>query len=354
MQTGKEKMKRNLTEQTLPELEELLASMGEPRFRAAQIYRWIHRGVQRFDEMSDLPRALRERLEKEASVSSLTLLKVLTSARDGTRKFLFGLEGGGSVETVLMAYRHGHSVCISSQAGCRMGCAFCASGILGLRRDLTAGEMLEQVLQAGRSAEKRVSHVVVMGTGEPFDNYDSLSRFLRRLHDPQGLNMSYRSITVSTCGLVPVIARFAGDFPQVNLAVSLHAPEDELRSRILPVNRSYPIGALLEACRDYSRRTGRRVTFEYALIRGINDSPDHADRLLRLLRGSLSHVNLIALNPVRETGMEGTARKEAERFRERLEKGGVPATLRRELGSDIAAACGQLRLGEEAPGSGFA
>ncbi len=338
-------MKKNLTNMNLKELERFIADIGEQKFRARQIYKWISSGAESFEEMTDLSKNLRQKLEEVATVRTLELLKVQESVGDHTRKFLFALEDGNTIETVFMKYKYGNSVCISSQAGCRMGCTFCASGIGGLKRNLTAGEMLEQVLSASRQTGEKINHVVVMGTGEPFDNYLNLAQFLELIHDPEGLNISYRNITVSTCGIVPMISRFAQDFPQVNLAISLHAPEDSLRSRTMPVNRSYPIDQLIQACREYGRKTGRRITFEYALVKGVNDSLAHADRLSDLLRGMLCHVNLIPLNEVRETGLHGTDRETAERFRARLEKRGIPATIRRELGTDIAAACGQLRLG---------
>jgi 23S rRNA (adenine2503-C2)-methyltransferase len=338
-------VKKNLTNMTLKELERFITEIGEQKFRARQIYKWINSGAESFEEMTDLSKGLRQKLEEVAVVRSLKLAKVQESATDYTKKFLFELEDGNTIETVFMKYKHGNSLCISSQAGCRMGCTFCASGIGGLKRNLTGGEMMEQVLSVSRSTGERISHIVVMGTGEPFDNYLNLTQFLELIHEPEGLHISYRNITVSTCGIVPMISRFAHDFPQVNLAVSLHAPEDALRSRTMPINRSYPLDQLVKACRDYGQKTGRRITFEYALVKGVNDSLSHADRLSDLLRGILCHVNLIPLNPVREAGMQGTDRETAERFRARLEKRGIPATIRRELGTDIAAACGQLRLG---------
>lgn len=338
-------MKKNLTNMSLVELELFITNLGEQKFRAKQIYKWINAGAATFDEMTDLSKNLRELLEDNAVVRSLQLVKVQESEADYTKKFLFSLEDGNTIETVFMKYKHGNSICISSQVGCRMGCSFCASGMGGLQRNLAAGEMLEQVLTVSGYVKERISHIVVMGTGEPFDNYLNLAQFLELVHSPEGLNIGYRNITVSTCGVIPMISRFAIDFPQVNLAVSLHAPNNQLREKTMPVNKSYPIGDLIKACANYVEKTGRRITFEYALVKGVNDSLSHADQLSDLLRGILCHVNLIPLNEVRESGYRGTDRETAERFRSRLEKRGIPATIRRELGGDIAAACGQLRRG---------
>ena len=252
---------------------------------------------------------------------------------------------GVSVEAVFMKYKYGNSICISSQAGCRMGCVFCASGMNGLERDLTAGEMYGEVLAVERETGEKISHIVVMGTGEPFDNYVNLSKFIRIINHPKGRNLGMRNITVSTCGLIPVIDRFGDDFPQVNLAISLHAADSSERSEIMPVNRAYPLDELIEACRRYTEKTGRRITFEYTLIRGVNDDNAHLDKLVKLLQGMLCHVNLIPLNEVREKKYRAGTRERAQEFSAALEKRGIPATVRRELGSDIDAACGQLRLG---------
>jgi 23S rRNA (adenine2503-C2)-methyltransferase len=254
------------------------------------------------------------------------------------------MKDGKAVEAVFMKYKYGNSVCISSQAGRRMGCAFCASGMNGLERDLTAGEMYGEILAMEKATGEKISHLVVMGTGEPFDNYENLSKFIRIMNDPSGKNLGMRNITVSTCGLIPVIDRFGDDFPQVNLAISLHAADSEERSEIMPVNRAYPLADLIEACRRYTEKTGRRITFEYTLIHGVNDDRGHLDKLVSLLHGMLCHVNLIPLNAVKEKGFVPGTRERAEEFRDALEKRGIPATVRRELGSDIDAACGQLRL----------
>ena len=341
----------NLKDLPLQELENYMTGLGEPKFRAKQIFKWLYGdvcgrpgGVSSFDEMRNLPRPLREKLGERAGLGILTPLQVQTSRQDGTRKYLFGLEDGNAIESVFMKYKYGNSICISSQAGCRMGCRFCASGMDGLRRNLTPGEMTGQLLAAERDTGEKINHVVVMGTGEPFDNYENLSVFLRLLHAPEGLNLSMRNITVSSCGIIPGIQRFAEDFPQVNLAISLHAPNDEIRSSMMPVSRAYSMEALLAACRDYTKKTSRRITFEYTLVKGVNDQPGHAQELANRLKGMLCHVNLIPLNTVKESGLGTTDRKTAMDFQAALEKKGITATIRRELGDDIDGACGQLRL----------
>ena len=336
----------NLKDLQLAELENFIKELGEPKFRAKQVFQWMYRdgGVTDWDQMNNVPKSLRSKLAEEASLGILKPIQVQVSRLDGTRKYLFELEDGNAIESVFMKYKYGNSICVSSQAGCCMGCKFCASGMDGLVRDLTPGEIIGQLLAAEKDTGERINHVVVMGTGEPFDNYDNLASFIRLLHDPNGLNLSLRNITVSTCGLVPGIERFAEDFPQVNLAISLHAPNDEIRGRTMPVSKAYPMPQLLQACRSYAEKTGRRVTFEYTLIKGVNDQPEHAEELVQRLRGMLCHVNLIPLNTVKESGFDTTAKKDAERFRMQLESKGIPATIRRELGDDIDGACGQLRL----------
>ncbi len=342
----------NLKDMTAAELSGFLETLGEKKFRGKQIYHQMYNGAASFEEMSDLPAALREKLsgmEKmgEISLNSMEVARVQASATDGTRKYLFRLNDGNKIESVFMKYSYGNSICVSSQAGCRMGCRFCASTIGGLCRNLTPGEIIDQILSVQRDTGERINHVVVMGTGEPFDNYENLSAFIRLANSKEGLALGMRNITVSTCGLVPRIRQFAQDFPQVNLAVSLHAPNDEIRSSMMPVNDSYDMSVLLPACREYTKATNRRITFEYALVSGVNDSMQRADELAGVLRGMLCHVNLIPLNKVTESGLTGSTRPEAKKFMERLEKHGIPATIRRELGSDIDAACGQLRLGRE-------
>lgn len=335
----------NLRDMELPALQQLMQTLGEPAFRAKQIFGWLAKGADSFAEMTNLPNALKEKLQAVGmDVSLPTVLRVQVSAVDGTRKYLFGLADGNAIESVMMRYKYGNSLCVSSQAGCRMGCRFCASGLDGLVRNLRAGEIYGQILAAERESGETINHVVVMGTGEPFDNYDNLAAFLRILHDKAGRQFSLRNITVSTCGLVPMISRFAEAFPQVNLAISLHAPTDQLRGQMMPVNQAYPLQKLIPACRAYCETTSRRLTFEYTLVRGVNDGQEQARQLADLLSGLLCHVNLIPLNAVQETGLRTTARREAEAFRAYLENRGIPATIRRELGDDIDGACGQLRL----------
>ncbi|QIB69182.1 23S rRNA (adenine(2503)-C(2))-methyltransferase RlmN [Aminipila butyrica] len=329
---------------SLEEMEHFFEELGEKKFRAKQVYKWLYRGAGSFAEMTDLSKELRQKLEERSEVGSLRLLQVQVSQEDGTRKYLFGLDDGNSVESVFMKYKHGNSICISSQAGCRMGCTFCASAVGGLKRNLTAGEMAEQIVSVERETGQRISNIVVMGTGEPFDNYDNLFKFIHLVHSKEGLNIGLRSITVSTCGIVPKLAQFAKDFPQVNVAVSLHAPNDLIREQTMPINRKYPIQQLLQACKEYTQETGRRITFEYALAAGVNDQPVHAQELAKKLKGILCHVNLIPLNSVTESQMKGASRAQAQEFQRQLERLGITATIRRELGRDIDAACGQLRL----------
>lgn len=337
----------NLLDLQLNELEELMKELGQPKFRASQVFGWLYKEAGKcatdFDDMKNVPAALRQSLSEISIIGLPKILKVQESKMDGTRKYLFGMADGNAVESVFMRYKFGNSICVSSQVGCRMGCSFCASTLDGLNRNLTAGEIAGQILSVERDTGKRISHVVVMGTGEPFDNYDNLSAFIKIINEPNGLNIGMRNITVSTCGIVPMIERFGEDFPQVNLAISLHASDDRQRSSLMPVNRKYPISDLLTACRHYTERTSRRVTFEYTLVKDVNDSEKDAGKLAGVLRGMLCHVNLIPLNTVREREFETTGKAAAQRFRERLESRGIPATIRRELGDDIDAACGQLR-----------
>lgn len=337
----------NLRNLELNQMEELLVSMGYPKFRAKQIFQWIYKGATTFDEMNNVPKALREDLAKQCIIGRLKVPEVQKSRTDGTRKYLFELEDGNLIESVFMKYKYGNSICVSSQAGCRMGCRFCASTRKGLARNLTAGEILSQLMEAEADTGEKIGHIVVMGTGEPFDNYENLSAFLRIVNDKNGLNIGMRNITVSTCGLVPVIGRFAEDFPQVNLAISLHGTTDRIRGSMMPVNQRYPLEVLLPACREYTEKTGRRITFEYTMVNGVNDSDEDAYRLCKMLKGMLCHVNLIPLNKVAESGFDTVSRKRAGEFQEILESRGIAATVRRELGSDIDAACGQLRLGKK-------
>lgn len=338
----------DLKDMTVPELASYLAGIGEKAFRAKQLYEWMHEKlVTDFDEMSNLSQQLRKRLKEETVICHHETVLVQTSAQDGTQKYLFRLADGNCIESVWMKYRHGNSVCISSQVGCRQGCAFCASTLGGLVRSLTAAEMLEQVYEIIRRTGERVSNIVVMGIGEPLDNYDALVRFLRMISDEKGQNISQRSLTVSTCGLVPEMKRLAGEGLSVTLALSLHAVNDEKRRKIMPVARRYPIRELMEACDVYFQRTGRRISFEYALIAGVNDAPEDAEALGRLARPRGCHINLIPVNPVTERGLKEPDRRAVEAFRDRLVALGVNATIRRELGRDIDGACGQLRRKEK-------
>ena len=338
--------KQQLKDLTLEEMQKWIEDLGEKKFRALQIFRRIYEGVSSFDEMTELPKELRRRLEECAEICSLRQLQRQISKKDGTRKYLFQVNGGAAVESVFMKYRYGNTACLSSQAGCRMGCVFCASRADGLQRNLTAGEIVDQMLSMSRDTGERIGHIVVMGTGEPFDNYGELIRAIHILHDRNGPDISLRNITVSTCGLPAKILRFAREMPQVNLAVSLHAADDETRRRLMPVAAACSMKELLTVCAEYTELTRRRITFEYALIDGVNDTSADARRLAEKLRGMLCHVNLIPLNHVKESGFAGTARKKAEAFSSVLQERGIPVTIRRELGSDISAACGQLRLQE--------
>ena len=334
----------NILDLEFKELESIIKQAGQPGFRASQLFGWIAKGVTEPGEMRNVPKAFWETEGLKKLRADLPETVTTQHSKDGTVKCLLRMKDGCSVEAVFMKYKYGNSICISSQAGCRMGCAFCASGMNGLERDLTAGEMYGEVLAVERETGDKISHIVVMGTGEPFDNYDNLSKFIRIINDPKGRNLGMRNITVSTCGLIPFIDRFGDDFPQVNLAISLHAADSSERSEIMPVNKAYPLEELIDACRRYTDKTGRRITFEYTLIRGVNDDSVHLDKLVKLLKGMLCHVNLIPLNVVKEKQFKAGTRERAEEFSEALQKRGIPATVRRELGSDIDAACGQLRL----------
>lgn len=345
---------QDLLGMTIEELKHFAEEQGEKPFRGKQIFIWLSRGVENFDQMTDLPGKFREKLKTVARIGGCRAVRIQKDNKDGTKKFLFEStknEGeefsrADRFEGVFMKYRYGNSLCVSSQIGCRMGCRFCASALGGFVRNLDAGEMLGQVIEAERVTGEKISHIVVMGMGEPFDNYENLAKFMKLLHDPDGKNMSYRNMTVSTSGIIPGIQRFAEDFPQAGLAISLHRLTDEGRSAIMPVNRSYPLDKLLNAAKEYTDRTHRRITFEYALIRGENDSDADVALMIDKLRNMLCHVNLIPLNKVKETGMTGTDRARAEKIAQRLETAGIAATVRRELGGEIDGACGQLRLSD--------
>ena len=326
---------------TPEELAAWLKELGEPAFRAKQIFRWLYRGVRSFDEMTDLSKALREKLAGAALLTPPTVARKQVSAQDGTIKYLWELADGNCVESVLMRYQHGNTVCISCQVGCRMGCAFCASTIAGKVRDLTPAEMLDQVLFTQLDSGAPVSNIVLMGIGEPLDNFDTVLRFLELVNHPDGLNIGMRHISLSTCGLAEQIDKLAGYRLQLTLSVSLHAPDDETRSRIMPVNRSYGVERLLDSCRRYFETTGRRISYEYAMIDGVSDADWQADLLARRLRGMPAHVNLIGLNEVEESPLKPSRRMAA--FQRRLEGHGVTVTVRRKLGGDIDASCGQLR-----------
>ena len=336
-------MKTDIKSLTLAELQSQLAQMGQSSFRAGQVYAWLHRGAVTFGEMTDLPKALRESLDERYEITAAQVVRKQASQQDGTVKYLWRLSDGNCVETVLMRYRYGNSVCISSEVGCPMGCAFCASTLGGLVRRMRPSEMLDQVLFTQLDAGQPISHIVLMGIGEPLDNLDTVLRFLALVNSPQGMNIGMRHISLSTCGLVPKIRQLAEKKLQLTLSVSLHAPNDEIRNTIMPVNRAYHVEALLAACRDYARMTGRRISFEYAMIRGVNDSPACARLLLKRLRGMPAHVNLIPLNEVAESPLKPSSRQTIRQFQQILADGGLPVTVRRSLGGDIDAACGQLR-----------
>lgn len=323
---------------TIEELKEFVSSLGEKTYRAAQLYDWMHvRHVTSFDEMSNLPKSFREKLAATATLSVIKPVRELISREDGTRKYLFELEDGNIIESVLMRYAHGLSICISSQVGCRMGCRFCASTIDGLVRNLRPSEMVEQIYRAQDIIGERISHVVIMGSGEPMDNFDSFLRFLELT------DISHRNITVSTCGIVPKIYELADAHTQITLAVSLHAPNDEIRRQTMPVANKYSMDEILRACRYFFEKTGRRVTFEYSLIRGVNDSAECAQELAGRIKPLNAHVNLIPVNPVKEREYEQPYKETVAAFRSKLERYGINVTIRREMGRDISGACGQLR-----------
>lgn len=326
------------------ELQEYVKTLGEKPFRAKQLYQWMHEKLAgSFQEMTNLSGAFRARLEEETTLTVLKPVDVRTSAIDGTQKYLFELEDGNVIESVLMKYKHGNSVCISSQVGCRMGCRFCASTIGGLQRNLRPSEMLEQVYRIQKITGERVSNLVVMGTGEPLDNYDNLVKFVRMLSDEHGLNISQRNITVSTCGIVPNIRRLAQEDLQITLALSLHASNQEKRKKLMPIAYKYELSEVLEACRFYFEKTGRRLTFEYSLVGGVNDTLEDSQELTALVKGMNCHINLIPVNPVKEREFVQSDRSVVLAFQNKLEKNGVNATIRREMGRDIDGACGQLR-----------
>jgi len=324
------------------ELEKLCIDMGEPKFRAKQIFSWIYKGAQ-IDEMTNISKAVRERLSEMGYISGMRIREKYESKIDDTKKYLFEADDGNCVEGVVMYYHHGISMCISSQVGCRMGCRFCASTIGGKVRNLSAGEIISQIMTAEKDIGERISNIVMMGIGEPLDNYDNVIRFLHNVNHKDGLNIGYRHISLSTCGVADRIYDLAKENMPITLSVSLHAPNNEIRGRLMPVNNKFPIDVLIKACREYIKVTGRRISFEYSLIAGENDSAENAEELARRLSGMLCHVNLIPINHVEETGFYKGSKKEIRAFCDRLNRLGINATIRRELGSDISASCGQLR-----------
>ncbi len=333
----------NVRSMTQPELAEILKNMGQPAFRAKQVYTWLHKGVRSYGEMTNIPQALREKLEAEYPLYAPAVVRKQESQLDGTIKYLWQLSDGNCVETVLMRYHYGNTVCISTEVGCAMGCAFCASTLGGLVRRLEPNEMLEQVLFTQLDSGLLISHIVLMGIGEPLDNFDNVMRFLELVNSPDGMNISMRHISLSTCGLVPKIDMLAEKKLQISLAISLHGPNNEIRGKVMPVNKAYPIEELVEACRRYYAATSRRIHFEYAMIDGVNDRECDARELLKRMKGLPAHFNLIPLNHVEESPLKPSSKKAVARFQQILEDGGITATVRRTLGGDIDASCGQLR-----------
>ena len=333
----------NLKNLTLPELAETIKALGQPPFRAKQVYSWLQKGVRSYEEMTNLPKNLRDRLGENYPIQAPTVVRRQESRKHGTIKYLWQLSDGNCVETVLMRYHYGNTVCISTEVGCRMGCAFCASTLGGLVRRLEPFEMLDQVLFTQVDSGLPISHIVLMGIGEPLDNFDNVMRFLELVNSAEGMNISMRHISLSTCGLVPKIDELAKRNLQLTLSVSLHAPNDGIRDTIMPVNKLYPSQELIDACRRYYEATSRRISFEYAMIGGVNDSRENAKELIRRMKGLPCHFNLIPLNHVEESPLKPSTREAVAAFQKTLESGGIPATVRRTLGGDIDASCGQLR-----------
>ncbi len=337
-------MKTDIRAFTFDKLNSELSSLGLPAFRTKQIFKWLHQyGCSSFDEMTNISKALRGQLEERFYIGSCYVEDKYVSSIDGTVKYLFRLHDGEYIESVIMKYKYGYTICVSSQVGCKMGCTFCASAIAGFKRNLTAGEIEAQLIAAQKDMNIKISHIVLMGIGEPLDNFDNLIDFLNNVNNPDGLNISMRNITVSTCGIVPNIYRLIDYNLQLTLTVSLHAPNDNIRSRTMPVSRKYSIDELLSACKVYAEKTGRRVSFEYTLIKGVNDSAENAKELSLRLKGMLCHVNLIPVNDVKESGNISCSREEILKFQNILKRNGINATIRRTLGADINASCGQLR-----------
>ena len=335
-------MKNNVQNMDLAQLEAFVGELGEKKFRAGQIFTWLSRNAASFDEMTDLPKAFREKLKEEAALELPVILRKQEST-DGTRKYLLGLSDGQAVESVFMKYNHGNSICLSSQAGCKMGCVFCASYDPAKSRNLTPAEILDEILFAQKDSGRRVSNIVLMGTGEPLDNYDNVMQFLKLVSHADGVNIGMRHISLSTCGLVPKIDELAKLKLQLTLSISLHAPNNETRSKIMPVNRKYPLEELMPACRRYFKTTGRRISFEYAMIRGVTDTKECARQLIQMLKGFNCHVNLIPLNHVEGSPLVPSTKENLRWFQNELNRNGLNATVRRSLGGDISASCGQLR-----------
>ena len=333
----------NIKSQTLPELTATLKELGQPAFRGKQVYTWLHKGVRSYEEMTNLPKSLRDILSEKYPIYAPEVVRKQESQRDGTIKYLWKLSDGNCVETVLMRYHYGNTVCISTEVGCAMGCAFCASTIGGLVRRLEPYEMLDEVLFTQIDSGLPISRIVLMGISEPLDNFDNVMRFLELVNSEDGMNISMRHISLSTCGLIPKIDKLAEKKLQISLAISLHGPNNEIRNKIMPVNKAYPIEQLLECCRRYYEATSRRIHFEYAMIDGVNDSEADAKELLRRLKGLPAHFNLIPLNHVEESPLKPSSKAAVARFQKILEDGGITATVRRTLGGDIDASCGQLR-----------
>lgn len=340
-------MNKDILSMTFSELSEEFSLLGYPKFRAKQVYEWLHKHLaSEYDEMTNLPKNLREELKEKFPLINCRIEKKQVSKLDNTVKYLFSLHDGDYIESVVMKYKYGYTICVSSQVGCKMGCAFCASTIGGFKRSLNAGEILSQLYTAQKDIGERISHIVLMGMGEPLDNYDNVMRFLELVTDENGINISMRNISLSTCGIVPKIEELLDKRLQLTLSISLHAPNDEIRSRIMPVNKRYPVDKLLEICRRYTRETSRRISFEYSMLSGFNDTDECAKLLGSKLKGMLCHVNLIPVNEVAESPYKPSSPERIERFVDILSKYGINATVRRKLGSDIDASCGQLRQKE--------
>lgn len=328
----------------LKEVEAFILEIGEAKFRAKQIYEWIHKKmINDFDEMTNISSSLKDKLKASAHICNIKEELVRISKIDDTRKYLFELEDGNIIESVLMKYKHGNSICISSQVGCRMGCTFCASTIDGLIRNLSPAEMLEQIYSIQKSFGDRISNIVIMGSGEPMDNYENIVKFVKLISSKEGLNISQRNITISTCGIVPKIKMLAEESLQVTLALSLHAPNDEIRKNLMPIAKKYSIKEILDACTYYFEKTGRRVSYEYSLVSGVNDNREEAKKLISLLKNMKGHINLIPVNPIEERDYKESSKKAIYEFKNELEKNGLNVTIRREMGRDIDGACGQLR-----------